>query len=96
MGVLVALITLVVLALPVTSQGKRVALVIGSAYQRTPKLSNPKKDAADLSVALKGRGFQIIEGFDLDTAAFDQKPRSSTTRVTRRRGPGPSGFFRRM
>ncbi len=55
---------------------KRVALVIGnSAYQHTPKLTNPKNDATDMVVALKKHGFQVLEGFDLDKAAFDRKIR---------------------
>ena len=55
---------------------KRVALVIGnSAYRYTPKLDNPRNDAADVGAALKKLGFQVIEGFDLDKAAFDRKVR---------------------
>jgi len=59
---------------------KRVALVIGnSTYQYTPKLENPKNDAADMSSALRKLGFQVIEGFDLDKAAFDGKIRDFAT-----------------
>ena len=55
---------------------RRVALVVGnSAYRHTPKLENPKNDAADMSVALKKLGFHVIEGFDLDKEAFDAKVR---------------------
>jgi caspase domain-containing protein len=55
---------------------KRVALVVGnSAYQHTPKLTNPKNDATDISAALKKHGFHIVEAFDLDKAAFDRKVR---------------------
>ena len=55
---------------------KRVALVIGnSAYQHTPKLTNPKNDATDMVVVLKKHGFQVLEGFDLDKVAFDRKIR---------------------
>ena len=55
---------------------KRVALVIGnSAYQHTSKLANPKNDAIDVGAALKKLKFQVIEGFDLDKAAFDRKVR---------------------
>lgn len=55
---------------------KRVALVIGNAdYQHTPKLANPGNDAADMAVALKRRGFQVIEGLNLDKPAFDRKIR---------------------
>jgi len=55
---------------------KRVALVIGnSAYQHTAKLTNPKNDATDMVAALQKHGFQVIEGSDLDKAAFDRKVR---------------------
>ena len=55
---------------------KRVALVIGnSAYQHTGQLTNPANDATDMAAALKKLGFQVIEGFDLDKAAFDRKVR---------------------
>jgi uncharacterized caspase-like protein len=54
----------------------RVALVIGnSAYQYTSRLDNPKNDASDIGVALKALGFHVIEGFDLDKAAFERKMR---------------------
>jgi uncharacterized caspase-like protein len=59
---------------------KRVALVIGnSAYQHTPKLANPKNDATDMAAALKTLGFQVLDGFDLDKAAFDRKVRDFAT-----------------
>jgi uncharacterized caspase-like protein len=59
---------------------KRVALVVGnSAYQHTAKLANPKNDATDLAGALRKQGFQVIEGFDLDKAAFDRKVRDFAT-----------------
>jgi uncharacterized caspase-like protein len=55
---------------------KRVALVIGNAgYQFTPKLDNPRNDAGDVAAALRKLGFQVVEGFDLDKAAFDRKVR---------------------
>ena len=41
----------------------------------TPRLENPKNDAADMGAALKKLGFQVIEGFDLDKEAFDAKVR---------------------
>ena len=51
------------------AQGKRVALVIGnSEYKHTPRLENPKNDAADMAAALKKLGFTVIEGRDLDKA----------------------------
>jgi uncharacterized caspase-like protein len=55
---------------------KRVAFVVGnSAYRHTTKLENPRNDATDVSAALKRLGFHVIEGFDLDKAAFDRKIR---------------------
>jgi hypothetical protein len=52
---------------------ERIALVIGnSAYQHAPKLANPANDAADFSAALRKRGFQVIEGFDLDKVALER------------------------
>ena len=57
-------------------RAQRVALVVGnSAYRHTPRLENPKNDAADMGAALKKLGFHVIEGFDLDKAAFDAKVR---------------------
>jgi formylglycine-generating enzyme required for sulfatase activity len=59
---------------PAALAHKRVALVIGnSAYQHTPKLTNPKNDATDMAAQLKKLGFQVVEGYDLDKAAFDRK-----------------------
>jgi uncharacterized caspase-like protein len=76
-----ALITLLLLAVmlaaaPIAQAEKRVALVVGnSAYQHAGRLANPANDAADVAAALKKLGFQVIEGFDLDKAAFDRKVR---------------------
>jgi uncharacterized caspase-like protein len=62
--------------LPVAIPGKRVALVIGNSnYLSTPRLGNPRNDAADMTATLTRLGFQVIEGFDLDKAAFDMKVR---------------------
>jgi len=70
----IAFLLLLLLPTPFAHAGKRVALVIGnSAYQHTPKLDNPKNDAADMAAALKQRGFEVIEGIDLDKRGFDQK-----------------------
>lgn len=54
----------------------RVAFVVGnSAYRHTARLENPGNDAADVSAALARLGFHVIEGIDLDKAAFDRKIR---------------------
>ena len=75
------LVVFVLLLLPSFAHAqKRVALVIGnSAYQHTPKLTNPKNDAADVAAALKAYGFQVVDGFDLDKPAFDRKVRDFAT-----------------
>jgi len=52
----------------------RVALVIGnSAYQHADVLPNPKNDATDLVASLKKFKFLVLEGIDLDKAAFEKK-----------------------
>jgi uncharacterized caspase-like protein len=63
-----------VLAAPsVAGADKRVALVVGnSAYVYTAPLANPRNDATDVAAVLKSHGFQVIEGVDLDKAAFDR------------------------
>jgi formylglycine-generating enzyme required for sulfatase activity len=73
----IVFVLLVCLLLPSPALAeKRVALVIGnSAYQYTPKLANPKNDAADMAAVLKTLGFQVLDGFDLDKAAFERKVR---------------------
>jgi len=63
--------------MPVAAAPKRVALVIGNAaYRHTPKLENPRNDAADIGAALRKLGFQVIEGLDLDKAAFEAAMRA--------------------
>jgi caspase domain-containing protein len=72
----VALFVILLLLPWVAHAEKRVALVIGnSAYKHAGELTNPKNDATDMSAALKKIGFQVIDGFDLDKAAFDRKIR---------------------
>src|SRR5262245_35565731 len=70
---------------------KRVALVVGnSAYQSTPVLTNPRNDATDMSTVLRQLGFQVVEGFDLSKAAFDQKVRDFSDTLS---GAAVSVFF---
>ena len=53
---------------------ERVALVIGnSAYEHTEPLQAPRNDAIDMSRTLRDLGFEVIEGHDLDQAAFEVK-----------------------
>jgi tetratricopeptide (TPR) repeat protein len=54
--------------------GKRVALVIGnSAYENANSLPNPARDASAVAAALKGLGFDVLEGQDLNLAGMQGK-----------------------
>lgn len=76
MRMLAMVIALVLCELSTAAQAKRVALVVGnSAYEHTPKLSNPKNDATDVAAVLRAFGFQVVEGFDLKKVDFEQKVR---------------------
>lgn len=60
------------LSQPLAAQ-ERVALVVGnSTYEHIGQLRNPKNDAADLSEKLKGLGFEVFGGTDLDRRALVQ------------------------
>jgi tetratricopeptide (TPR) repeat protein len=51
------------------SEQKRVALVVGNGrYASAGALANPPNDARLLSAALKGMGYEVVEGFDLGKA----------------------------
>jgi uncharacterized caspase-like protein/uncharacterized protein len=52
----------------------RVALVIGNGnYLGQPHLFNPPHDAEDMTQALQGLGFKVIQGTDVDKVSFDAK-----------------------
>lgn len=52
----------------------RIALVVGnSTYVHAPRLQNPRNDALALIDRLRGLGFEVIEGLDLDRATFGEK-----------------------
>jgi len=56
---------------------KRVALVVGnSKYAEATPLPNPVNDANAIATALKGAGFEVILGLDVDKRAFDTKVRN--------------------
>lgn len=56
-----------------TAAESRVALVIGnSAYQNTPALPNPKRDAQAVGEALKRVGFDVDLRIDVTKATMDQ------------------------
>ncbi len=54
-----------------TATGRRVALVIGNgAYNHIKALANPSNDARAVAKSLRGIGFVVTEGIDLDRAAM--------------------------
>jgi formylglycine-generating enzyme required for sulfatase activity len=76
---------------PPANAERRVALVIGnSAYRYTPELANPRNDAADVTAALGKHGFEVIQGIDLDKAAFDRKVGEFVVAL---KGAGAGVFF---
>jgi len=78
-----AVLALLVLMPTVAFADKRTALVIGnSTYTYAGELLNPKNDATAMSTALKTRGFQVIEGLDLDKPTFDRKVREFSTALS--------------
>ena len=64
------------LAVAPSSQGRRIALVIGNGdYQHPenlPKLANPANDAEDVAEALRGFGFEVIERKNQTLQAMNQ------------------------
>jgi hypothetical protein len=72
---LVSFIALSLLSTGSLAQGpeRRIALVIGnSGYQNAPELRNPRHDAADVAAALRGLGFEVFEGLDLDKRSMER------------------------
>src|SRR5690348_4571218 len=56
---------------PGTATARRVALVVGNgAYRSAPALANPPNDARDVTRSLRGLGFEVTEGIDLDKAGM--------------------------
>ncbi|MEI9901448.1 MAG: caspase domain-containing protein [Hyphomicrobium sp.] len=69
-------LTLAFWSLPAQAE-KRVALVVGnSKYSEATPLANPANDANEIATALKGAGFEVILGLDVDKRAFDTKVRN--------------------
>ena len=76
-AVAAALLLALVLALvpaPEAAAARRVALVVGNgAYEQAGPLRNPVNDANDMAAALRGLGFEVILGLDLDRDGFYDK-----------------------
>ncbi|MBI5262859.1 MAG: caspase family protein [Bradyrhizobium sp.] len=50
---------------------RKIAFVVGnSGYVNVPRLPNPRNDASDVITRLKGLGFEVIPGLDLDRNTF--------------------------
>lgn len=72
------------------SGGRRIALVIGNAaYSKAKPLTNPANDAADMAVALKGLGFEVFSGVNLDKRRMEILIRDFGTKLTN----GGTGLF---
>ena len=70
---------------------RRVALVIGNGrYQHAAQLPNPPNDAADIALALRKLGFDVVEGRDLGKREMEDK--ISRIRAQARTG-GPRLLF---
>jgi uncharacterized caspase-like protein len=70
---------------------RRVALIIGnSEYRNATPLRNPKNDATDIAQALRGLGFDVILGRDLDKRAMEEKIREFGRRLE---GAGVGLFY---
>ncbi|MEM6939721.1 MAG: caspase family protein [Pseudomonadota bacterium] len=62
---------------------RRVALIIGnSAYTSITALDNPGNDAADMSVALEGLGFEVFLGIDATAAEMAQLTQDFSQAIT--------------
>ena len=74
--------SLVALVSQAVQASERVALVVGNAnYHHAPPLANPRNDAEDIAVLLRGLGFQVTAGVDLDDAAMEDRVRSFSRRA---------------
>src|SRR3954454_3235759 len=71
--------------------GVRLALVLGNGdYQVVGALANPANDAADISNALRGMGFEVIEARDASREAMARAIRDFSNRL---RGADVALFF---
>jgi len=72
-----------VLATGAAAADKRIALVIGNGkYEHAGPLPNPPHDAAAISEKLRGLGFEVIEGVDLDYGRMRRTVRQFAERLS--------------
>lgn len=78
----VVVIAMSVLSTPIWAAAERVALVIGNgAYLKASALANPTNDAGDMALALRGLGFDVVEGRDLDKRGMEDKIREFSRKL---------------
>jgi uncharacterized caspase-like protein len=71
LATVLGLLTALLVGVAEAKAERRIALVVGNAaYVNTPALHNPRNDASDMAAALKGLGFDVILGLDLDQQKF--------------------------
>lgn len=71
-GLIMLMLSSLAVAAPAPVQERRVALVIGnSSYRNAPALPNTVNDARDMVAALRGVGFEVVDGIDLDKRGMD-------------------------
>ena len=63
------------------AMGKRIALVIGNAKYNVKPLSNPVNDADDVSKALKGSGFDVVDVRDASLREMNEAARTFGDRL---------------
>jgi uncharacterized caspase-like protein len=69
---------------PPSGRGGRVALVIGNgAYRHATTLPNPGNDARDIARSLRGLGFDVVEGIDLEKHGMEAKIREFGRKLDR-------------
>jgi TPR repeat protein len=69
----VALVAAGALMAQTAPEERRVALIIGNSdYAHVTPLDNPGNDAADMSVALEGLGFEVFLGLDVTLAELER------------------------
>ena len=77
------LVLVLLLATQTAMAEKRVALVVGNAkYIYAGTLANPVNDASDMAAALKGAGFTVVAGYDLDKPTLEKKIREFATALS--------------
>jgi uncharacterized caspase-like protein len=89
-AVWLAVLLLALVASAAEAVERRVALVIGNgAYVHAPPLPNPANDARGVAAVLRGLGFEVEEGIDLDRRAME----AAVSGFARRLDGADAGLF---